>query len=120
MDKARKTELKAAYKLALPPHGLYAIRNLTTGASYVATSTDLSGAMNRHRFYLAQGKHRCRPLQQDWNRLGEAGFVMEVLQRLEPRPGADFDPAQALAAMLRRWRDHPPERLAGLYNPAPA
>ncbi|MES2068734.1 MAG: GIY-YIG nuclease family protein [Pseudomonadota bacterium] len=117
MDKLKKAELKLAYKMALPPHGLYAIRNLATGACYVDASTNLSGAMNRHKFDLVRGNHRCKALQQDWTHYGEAGFVMEVLQQLQPRPEPDFDYVAELATMLKAWRENSAAGIAHLYNP---
>lgn len=116
MDKLKRAELKSAYKLALPPHGLYMIRNLATGACYVDTSTNTTGALNRHRFDLVRGSHRCKALQQDWRQYGEAGFTMEVIQVLEQKPEPDFDYAAALADMLKAWREHHPELAGGLYR----
>ncbi|MES2102541.1 MAG: GIY-YIG nuclease family protein [Pseudomonadota bacterium] len=116
MDRLKKAELKFAYKMALPPHGLYMIRNLASGACYVDISTNTTGAMNRHRFDLVRGSHRCKALQQDWKQYGEAGFVMEVIQPLEQRPEPDFDYAAALAQMLKAWRQDNPALAASLYN----
>ncbi|HTD03436.1 GIY-YIG nuclease family protein [Undibacterium sp.] len=119
MDKLKKAELRAAYKMALPPHGLYMIRNLVTGACYVDTSTNTTGAINRHRFDLVRSSHRCKALQQDWKQYGESGFVLEVIQPLEQRPEPDFDYAAALAAMLKAWRAENPGCATASYNTWP-
>ncbi|MFZ6647902.1 GIY-YIG nuclease family protein [Undibacterium sp. TJN25] len=116
MDKLKKAQLKFAYKMALTPHGLYVIRNLATGACFVDTSTNTTGAMNRHRFELQRGVHRCKALQQDWARDGEQGFVMEVVQPLEERAEPDFDYAAALEDMLKAWRQANPEAVSTMYK----
>ncbi|GGC67600.1 GIY-YIG nuclease family protein [Undibacterium terreum] len=116
MDRLRKSQLKFAYKMALPPHGLYVIRNLATGACYVDISTNTTSMLNRHRFELVRGNHRCKAMQQDWKQYGDAGFVMEVLQPLEERAEPDFDYAAALAEMLKQWRENNPALVEKLYN----
>ncbi|WP_394781584.1 GIY-YIG nuclease family protein [Undibacterium sp.] len=116
MDKLKKAQLKFAYKMALTPHGLYLIRNMATGACYVDVSANTTGALNRHRFELQRGAHRCKALQQDWTHYGEQGFVWEVVQTLEERPEPDFDYAAALADMLKSWREANAVEPTGMYN----
>jgi len=108
MDKARQKELKLAYKLALPPMGIYAIRNLATGRIYLDQSNNLTGALNRHRLELKLGTHRNPALLADWRSYGEAQFSFEILEQLKQSPEPDFDYAAELVRRLKHWRGELP------------
>jgi lysylphosphatidylglycerol synthetase-like protein (DUF2156 family) len=99
-----KRLLKQQYLDANSRAGVYAIRNLLTDRMLVAGSMDVQGALNRHRFELRQGGHRNRLLRQDWSQHGEAGFVFEVLDMLEPRDDAAFDLVHELKQLVDLWR----------------
>jgi hypothetical protein len=108
MTESRQKTLKQAYKLAMPPMGIYALRNIATGRTLFDGSRNLTGALNRHRFELRQGVHRNRALQADWQRYGEAGFAFEIVERIEQKAEADFDYAAELAVLLELWREKLP------------
>ncbi len=116
MDKARKKELRQAYRLAPPPMGIYTITNKATGRTLLDASANLEGAFNRHRMELRLGVHRNRPLMADWRQFGEAQFAFEVAERLKPRTEPDFDPAAELARLLARWQTKLPPGSAGSYR----
>lgn len=109
MDKARRGELKQAYKLAPPPMGIYAVRHRASGRLLLGKSTNLTGALNRHRMELKLGSHRNHALMRDWREYGEAAFVFEVLERIEESTNPDFDYAAELERRLKAWQ----ARLAG-------
>ena len=69
----------------------------------VGASQNLPGAENALRFQLKLGSHRNRDLQADWKAHGEAAFTWEVLDELQPEPGADV--RGALDALERLWLD---------------
>ncbi|WP_199100519.1 GIY-YIG nuclease family protein [Dyella sp. ASV21] len=115
MDRHARKALKQAYKLTLPPMGIYAIRNLASGRMLIDQSPHLTGSLNRHRAELRLGTHRNKALMDDWHRLGEAGFAFEVMQTLEPRAEPDFDYAAELAQMLGDWRQRVPPGTAASY-----
>lgn len=115
--------LKRQYKTAVAPMGMgvFAIRNLANGRTYVGGSLNLNGAMNRHRFELQQGGHRNRALQQDWRTFGAEKFSFEVLEHLRERDDPAFDYDEALATALTLWREEIPcYGDAGYNGPAPA
>ncbi len=70
------------YKQRQVDRGVYAIRCAATGATWVGTSLDLANTGNRERFFLRQGRHRDRALQDCWNAHGEAGLSFETLEIL--------------------------------------
>lgn len=80
--KTRK-ELKDAYKQMKTPMGVFQIRNIATNKILVDHSTDMASKWNRHKTELKFGSHRNKALQKDWNDLGEAQFVFEVLSELK-------------------------------------
>jgi len=115
-DKARQRELKLAYKLALPPMGVFGIRNLVCGRQLVERSMNLTGSLNRHRMELRAGVHRNRELMADWRAHGEAQFVFEVLEQVKERPEPDFDYAQEVQSLLARWQAKLASGSAALYR----
>ena len=104
MDRAQRKALLQAYKLAFPPMGIYAIRNLGSGRMLIDQSANTTGALNRHRTQLRLGMHRIPQLQRDWHELGEAAFAFEVLQTQEQRAEPTFDYAAERAELLGAWR----------------
>jgi len=98
--------------------GVYAIRNLATGRVLLAGSTNVEGALNRHRFELRQGSHRNALLRQDWLQHGEASFRFETLDMVEPRDEPGFNLARELDELLALWRAEMPCAGDGGYGPA--
>ena len=116
MDKARKKELRQAYRLTPVPMGIYTITNKETGRALLDASANLEGALNRHRMELRLGVHRNRALMADWRQFGEAQFAFEAVERIKPRTEPDFDPAAELARSLARWRMKLPPGSSGSYR----
>ncbi len=103
-----KRTLKQQYLAKTSRAGVYAIRNLVTGRVLVASSNDVQGALNRHRFELRQGGHRNRLLSQDWSRHGEASFAFDILGMVEPEVDSTLDVARELEELLALWRQEIP------------
>ncbi|GAA0698407.1 GIY-YIG nuclease family protein [Dyella marensis] len=108
MDRARRKALLQAYKLAFPPMGIYAVRNLRSGRLLIGQSANTTGALNRHRTQLRLGMHRIAQLQSDWRELGEEAFAFEVVQAQEERAEPTFDYASEREALLDAWRERVP------------
>jgi len=108
MDRNRRKALIQAYKLAFPPMGIYAIRNLASGRVLVDSSPNVTGALNRHRTQLRLGLHRIKALQEDWHLHGEAGFAFDMLQAVEERTDPAFDYAAERERLLQPWRERVP------------
>jgi hypothetical protein len=62
--------------------GIYALRCIATGRTWVNSSPNLDAAQNGQFFQLRQGLHRDKELQAEWNQQGEASFQFEVLEGL--------------------------------------
>jgi len=99
----RKKELIREYKQRRPPMGVYRVRNVVSGHSLVAASTDLPSILNRHRAQLSMGGHPNRPLQADWLEHGADSFVFEVLDTLAPPEAPDYDPLADLTVLEELW-----------------
>jgi hypothetical protein len=99
-----KRTLKQQYLEAKTRAGVYAIKNLVTGRVLVAGSTDVQGALNRHRFELRQGTHRNKLLSEDWALHGEPNFCFEVLDVVKPTDDSSFDVARELKDLVAMWR----------------
>ncbi len=62
---------------------VYGLVCIATGHAYVGcTAGKVGKRMREHRCLLNQGKHAAIRLQQDWDRLKEVGFRMDVLETL--------------------------------------
>lgn len=103
---ADRKELLRHYKESHRPAGVFRILNVGENRSFVGSSTNVPGLLNRHRFELEMGSHRNKPLQADWNRLGESGFSFETLDLLDP-PADDpsWNPAEEVAELETMWRE---------------
>jgi hypothetical protein len=101
----RKKALIREYKQRRPLMGVYRIRNLVTGNSLVAASTDLPSILNRHRAQLSMGGHSSRSLQADWIQHGPESFVFEMLDTLAPSEAPDHDPLGDLTVLEDLWLD---------------
>ncbi|MCX5759448.1 MAG: GIY-YIG nuclease family protein [Candidatus Hydrogenedentes bacterium] len=98
----RKAAIRA-YKEGWRPMGVYRVRNIVTGKSLVAASTDLPAIFNRHRAQLRIGSHPDRGLQKDWNELGQEAFEFEVLDTLTPPDEPGYDPSGDLRVLEQLW-----------------
>ena len=93
------------YKESRRPMGVFRVRNTVNGMSFVGTSTDLPGMLNRLRWQLGMGMHANRELQKDWNELGPDGFAFEVVDTLAAPERPDYDPSEDLRAFEELWLD---------------
>ncbi|KAB8054167.1 GIY-YIG nuclease family protein [Janthinobacterium sp. FT14W] len=100
MDKTRQAALKAAYRQQAPALGIIALRHLPSGRTLLERSRNAPGALNRHRFELALGKHRNARLQADWRRDGEGAFRFELLDAVTVPDDPAFDADAELDALL--------------------
>ncbi len=71
------------FKEQKPTIGIYAIRSLTTGHTWVGMSRNLEAAKNSSWFQLRSGLHKEGSLQEEWVAQGESAFQFEVLDRLD-------------------------------------
>lgn len=104
MNKASRKELSNIYKRTFPSMGIFSVRNKMTGKQLIGKSTNLNGALNRHRMELRLGVHRNQELMADWLLLGEAQFAFEVLEQIKERPEPDFDYPSELDRCMAVWR----------------
>jgi hypothetical protein len=79
----RRKELKEQYKQMKPDMGVFAIKSKAGSGYYIEAARNLKGAINRNRFQLGNGSHPNRELQKEWKELGEDGFTIEILEKLE-------------------------------------
>lgn len=83
MDEQRKRELREVYRNSRPPMGVLAFRCVPTGESFLLASRNISADTNSVTFKLNSGYHPNRHLLELWERYGEEGFAVEVLETLD-------------------------------------
>lgn len=76
--------IRTAYRERPADAGIFAFRGPAPGAVWVGGSPTLGSIENRLRFTLRHGPHRAPGLTEAWAAAGGAGFVFEVLERLDP------------------------------------
>jgi hypothetical protein len=117
-DKDRKT-LKREYKQARHVMGIFCVRNLVNGRSFVGSTANLSAMLNRQRAQLSMGVHANRALQKDWDELGSAAFEFDILDELKPREQPGYDSTADLQALEELWLDRLSPYEERGYNKAP-
>jgi hypothetical protein len=103
-----KKTLKRQYLEMKTRAGVYAIRNQITGRALVAGSTNVQGALNRHRFDLQHGQHRNARLMQDWVEHGATNFLFDVLDMVKPSEDPAVNAARELEMLVSLWRQEIP------------
>jgi hypothetical protein len=94
-----RKELAQAYKQMTFRIGVFQIRNIVNGKIFVEGSSNLDKIWNRHRTELNFGSHQSKALQKDWNELGEASFVYEILDEIEQKEGENLDYAREIKTL---------------------
>lgn len=98
-----RSEAKRDYKQAKRPMGVYRIRNIQNGKSYVGFSTDVLARINRQKSELKFGSHRNAELLGEWNSLGASAFEFEILDELAHDDNAKANPAEELRLLTEMW-----------------
>ena len=91
------------YKQTPTPMGIIQIRNTANGKIFLLAAKNIPGIINSQQFSLKNGSHPNSELQADYNSLGPGGFAFEVLDRLEPKEGTEYDYNADLKALEQMW-----------------
>jgi len=94
--KTRK-ELIKEYKQTKFRMGVFAIRNIANGKTFIGSAPNLDLIWNSQKFKLDLGGHTNEALQQEWKEFGAQNFTFEVLHELQ-HPD---DPASDTRAELK-------------------
>ena len=103
MQRVDRKAAAAAYKERKVAAGVYAVRCVPTGQRWLGKAVDLARVQNGLWFGLRLGTSPFRTLQAAWNTHGEAGFVLEEIERL----ANDVEPIardRVLKERLQHWR----------------
>lgn len=92
------------YRGFVPRAGVYTITCRATGKTYLGCTDHLVGAMNGHRFKLANGLHPNRALQADWDAHGDAAFDFSIHDEVAPEEYAATT-GDDLEALRDLWVD---------------
>jgi group I intron endonuclease len=98
-----RDELKREYRERKKPAGVFQIKNIKNGKVFLGSSLNLEGPLNRHKFELKMGSHRCKELQKDWNAMGPDAFVFEILEEVKVRDVPHFDISDELTLLEQIW-----------------
>lgn len=110
MIKEERRAAVAAYRERARPAGIYALRCIATGETWIGQNPDLEAIKNRLWFTLRMGSHRTSPrLQQAWQEHGADSFVFEVLEQV-----SEDEPVHDLRGHLKRRLAHWQQELGAL------
>lgn len=107
-DRAKRRQLKAAYREARPDAGVYRILNRANGKSLIGSTLNLTSLENK----LAFGKSQNMPgvldhrLRADARSAGMDAFSIEVLERLDVNVEMTDEQIRSdLAVLEQLWRE---------------
>ena len=99
-----KKDLAREYKERKKPAGIIQIKNTANGKALLASSLNLDGTLNSHKFMLTIGKHRNEKLQKEWNEYGPDKFIFEVLETVQVKEDdPDFNVSDELTLLEQIW-----------------
>lgn len=64
--------------------GIYKILNTKNGKKYIGSAVDITVRWSGHLWFLQNGSHHNRYLQNAWNKYGEGAFVFSILEECAP------------------------------------
>ena len=98
-----KKEIKRQYKETKQPMGIYRITDSVNGKIFIGSSKCVDTIFNSARFQLKMGSHFNKELQKAFNRHGEASFLFDVVDHLEPNDDPGYDYSNDLRVLEEMW-----------------
>lgn len=106
MDKQARRDAIRDYKERKVPTGIFSVRCVATGETWVGASRNLDGQQNSLFFSLRLGSGRNKALQAAWNAHGgEPGFEFAVVEALEDDDLGPLGRDTWLKERERHWRE---------------
>lgn len=101
-ERARRADIRRAYKETLPRAGVFAVDDPATGAVWVDRAPNVDVIQNRIWFTLRLGTHRVASLQQAWNDSG--GALAYRIVETAPEDATPYERERWLADRVAHWR----------------
>ncbi|MGG3451205.1 GIY-YIG nuclease family protein [Domibacillus aminovorans] len=98
----RKKELKQQYKETTIEAGIYQIKNMVNGKTFIASTRNLK-TLNGRKFELEAGSSTHKELQKEWNEFGKDSFEFDVLEVLKKKENGFFDEKRELEKLEEKW-----------------
>ena len=111
-----KKQLIKEYKRQIQPMGIYQIKNLANNKIFLGSAKNLLGKINGQKFQLNLGSHPNEELQKDYTEIGEANFLFDVLDYLEPKEDNDYDYTEDLEILREMWIEKLATKKPSGYN----
>ena len=103
MDAAARKEAIRAFKEKKAHRGVFAVRCIATGRVWVGPSMNLDASATGQAFFVRQGNHPNRELQQEFDQAGADAFRFEALEAL-PDDVPLLELNDVLKARTQFWR----------------
>ena len=98
-----KKKLKQEYKNIIHPKGIFAIRNTKNGKTFLGSTLNLHGVLEKNKFILDMDSHKNTRLQKDWKEYGREAFSFEILQALELSKDPEYNYDEDLKILELIW-----------------
>lgn len=86
MDKAERKRLAQNVAEAKVVGAIYAVKNTQNGKALVDATAELQGTINRFNFLKQMNDPFSMKLRNDFMKVGQEAFVLEILETLEKKP----------------------------------
>ncbi len=100
-----KKKIIKEYKQSVQPMGIFQIRNLQNGKIFIGSSRNLNAALNRFKFDPEISCSVISRLKKDLKYYGADNFVLEIIDRLEPKKDPGYDYSEDLVELEQMWID---------------
>lgn len=107
MDEKRKKELREEYKNYRPDMGVFSIRLIQSGKTYLEATENLKGKINSTVFQLNLETFRLNgELNKDWKKYGKEAFEVRILETLDydKDDQGDKDYSEELEVLYDEWQ----------------
>ncbi|MCA9735364.1 GIY-YIG nuclease family protein [candidate division KSB1 bacterium] len=104
MAKSRK-DLVREYKERPKPAGVFEIKNTKTGHFLLASSLNIEGSLNKHKFMLKTGGHSNKALQADYKVFGADFYTFEILEEIITVDKSRLEVEEELSLAEQIWID---------------
>lgn len=98
-----RKDIVREYKERQKPAGVFQVKNTENGKFLLASSMNIEGSLNKHKFMLKTGGHSNKALQNDWKKYGADAFVFEMLEVIDASEKPDLNLDDELTLIEQIW-----------------
>ena len=102
-NQSQRALMRRTYKERTKQPGVFRVVNKANGRVLLGSGLDLHAPLNRVAFELDMAMCRDVEMKRDLETFGRDSFVIEVLEKVEPRDDPDYSPKEELEILERKY-----------------